>query len=80
MVARVVSMIASVEGKLSDAQVAGAIVGDVLMAGERVDGHTIHGTTAQRYEAACALSRPVSEYGRRSDLIDTCSTARRASW
>ena len=41
-----------------------AIVGAYLLDGEAIEGHTIYGTSGQRYEALEALKRPLNEHGR----------------
>lgn len=64
----VISMLAAIEGAISEAQLAAAIVGDLLQIGAQVQGLTTYGTSAQRFEAACALVREVNELtGRRCD-------------
>jgi hypothetical protein len=56
-----VRMLCGLHKTMTDADEAEAIVGDLMSAGEPVEGHTTYGTPGQRYEAAVALRRAVDE-------------------
>jgi len=56
-VAHVVRMLTDAAQVVTDAQETAGIVGTYLSAAEPVEGLTVYGTTAQRYEAASGLQR-----------------------
>jgi hypothetical protein len=56
-VAHVVRMLTDAAQEVTDAQETAGIIGTFLSAAEPVEGLTVYGTTAQRYEAASGLQR-----------------------
>lgn len=75
-VAHVVRMLTDAAQVVTDAQETAGIVGTFLGAAQAVEGLTVYGTTAQRYEAATSLQRDLDDLtgrpiGAPRYLIDT---------
>ncbi len=58
-------MACSITDTISDEQEAGGIVGTFMHVASAVEDFTTYGTSGERYEAACALRRPVDDHSGR---------------
>jgi hypothetical protein len=60
-IAHVLRLLCGASTEVTEEQETAGIIGAYLSAGVAVEGHTTYGTSAQRYEAAVALQRPLDD-------------------